>query len=123
MLAGICICMGSGDLIHSFKGVYLLEVHLYEVCTSDCFRKSESDRERSSMLLLFCRVFITVRGPALIMHGYMAPQASKCFTGGEKKQYCKMALNGIEKVLSLTQCVRLSIYLLSQPAIYLYLFF
>lgn len=57
---------------------------------TDSGREIERENERSSMLLLLCRVFITLRGPALIMHGYMAPQTSQCFTGGGKKQHCEM---------------------------------
>lgn len=50
----------------------------------DCFRKNESDRE--SMLQLFCRVFITLRGSALIMHEYTVPPTSQHFTGGEERE-------------------------------------
>ena len=60
---------------------------------------------KSGMLLLLCRVFITLRGPSLIMHGYMAPQTSQCFTGGENKQHCEMTQSELEKVLSLARCV------------------
>lgn len=56
-------------------------VFFFQVFASDSFRDSERENEMSGMLLLFCRVFITLRGPALIMHGYMAPQTSQCFTG------------------------------------------
>lgn len=69
----------------------------------------------------FCGIFITLRGQVLIIHGYMAPQTSQCFTGGEKEQHCKMTRSEIEKVLSLAVCVRLSICLLPQPTIHLLL--
>jgi len=44
--------------------------------------QEEGERERSGMLVLFCGIFITLRGHASIMHGYMAPQRSPCFTEG-----------------------------------------
>lgn len=78
-------------------GFYALPV-CAKVCTSD-FQGEQC--ERSSMLLLFCRVFITLRGPALIMHGYTAPQTSQCFTGGEEKRHCKMTG---ESAISHTVC-------------------
>lgn len=56
----------------------------FKVGASDCFRKNESDRE--SMLQLFCRVFITLRGSALIMHEYTVPPTSQHFTRGEERE-------------------------------------
>lgn len=56
----------------------------FKVGASDCFRKNESDRE--SMLQLFCRVFITLRGSALIMHEYTVPPTSQHFTGGRERE-------------------------------------
>lgn len=75
---------------HVHSGVHMCKwVHLFKVCTIDCLRLRERESEGSSMLLLVWRVFITLRGPDLIMHGYMAPQTFQCFTGREKKQHCK----------------------------------
>lgn len=94
------------------------KVHLLEVCTSDCAAEgggSECDAERSSMLLLLCSVFITLRGPALIMHGYTAPQTSQPSTGGEKKQHCMMTWNGIKRVLSPHRVCK-AFYLFITPA-------
>lgn len=57
---------------------------LFKVGASDFFRKNESDRE--SMLQLFCRVFITLRGSALIMHEYTVPPTSQHFTGVRERR-------------------------------------
>lgn len=59
-------------------------IFLFKVGASDCFRKHESDRE--SMLQLFCRVFITLRASALIMHECTVPPTSQHFTGGRERR-------------------------------------
>lgn len=71
-------------LVHLCTCICTWWVHLFKVCTLTVWGRVR-ESEWSSTLLLFCRVFITLRGPALIMHGYMAPQTSQCFTGGKKK--------------------------------------
>lgn len=63
----------------------------------------------AGLLVLFCRIFITLRGHALIMHGYMAPQTSQCFTGGEKRLHYRVTYSRIKEVYSLTECIRLSL--------------
>lgn len=72
----------------------------------------------AGLLVLFCRIFITLRGHALIMHGYMAPQTSQCLTGGEKRQNYRVTYSRIKKVYSLTECIRLSLCYSPQPAIH-----
>lgn len=88
----------------------------FKVGASDCFRKNESDRE--SVLQLFCRVFITLRGSALIMHEHTVPSTSQHFTGGggAKEPSCKVTKSYRCKVLPLNPC-QVLIHYLKQPFI------
>lgn len=78
--------LASGAYIHVSVHAVIAGAHAFgfKVGAIDCFRKNESDRE--SMLQLFCRVFITLRGSALIMHEYTVPPTSQHFTGGRGRR-------------------------------------
>lgn len=116
----VCFCWSSSIRVRLGMCVCTRGLHSFTWMHGDYLKEGEKVKGLACCCS-FCRIFITLRGQILIIHGYMAPQTSQCFTGGEKEQHCKMTRSEIEKVLSLAVCVRLSICLLPQPTIHLLL--